>query len=442
MLRITRTTEKLAEAQWAITHWSSLNDLLVQYLSPAYANLFARPSVAADGAVEWYSELNGEPVPLLQLPADARARAESLLTQKLASVAELHQRLEQNGSASADVLQLLKLAGQQPASASVWVIEGQPVITAWPDSAPQAAAAATATAAAAGAVTARRLWWPWLLLAFLLAVLALFLLRGCLPTAPPEPAVTQPEPAATQPEPVVAKPEPAPEPPQPVIEKPAVKPPPPVKALCPVNRQKQQAPEVVIVFDASGSMAISMDATVEELQRWNEGYAPRNIEREPRRISLARTAANKLIDDVPKDMSISLVSAANCRSIAVSKPFSFQQRGALKKSVNRIEPEGKTALAEALTKAGALVDGVNRDAIILLITDGNETCGGDPCAVANRLKKAKPRLQVNVVDIMSTGAGNCIAENTGGGVFAVNNTRDFNKVVTEAMKEYIPEGCE
>lgn len=432
MLRITRTTEKMAEAQWAITHWSSLNDLLVQYLSPAYANLFARPSVAADGAVEWYSELNGEPVPLLQLTADVRAHAESLLTQKLASVAELHQRLEQNGSLSADVLQLLKLAGQQPARDSIWVIEGQPVITVWPDSAPQPVAAAVPAA--------RRLWWPWLLLAFLLAVLALFLLRGCLPTAPPESAVTQPEPAATQPEPMVAQPEP--ESPQPVIEKPAVKPPPPVKALCPVNRKKQQAPEVVIVFDASGSMAISMDATVEELQRWNEGYAPRNIEREPRRISLARTAANKLIDEVPKDMTISLVSAANCRSIAVSKPFAFQQRGTLKKSVNRIEPEGKTALAEALTKAGSLVDGVDRDAIILLITDGDETCGGDPCAVANRLKKAKPRLQVNVVDIMSTGAGNCIAENTGGGVFTVNNTRDFNKVVTEAMKEYIPQGCE
>lgn len=408
MLRITRTTEQLADAQWAVTHWSSLNTLLVQYLPSAYVNLFARPVAASDGAIEWYSELNGEPIPLDQLTADNAARVEFALAQKLASIAQLREKLLHNGSASDETLQLLKLASQQPARASVWVIDGQPVITAWPDN---------ASLKAAPVAPVRRVWWPWLLLLLLLAALALFLLRGCLPVHPQASV-----PHTAQPQPEKAKPA--------------------VKALCPAERKQQQAPEVVIIFDASGSMAVSMDATIEELRRWAEGKSERNIEREPQRISLARTAANQVIDELPKDMSISLVAAANCKKVSVSEPFSAQQRGALKAQVNRIEPEGKTALAEALTKAGNLVDGVNRDAIILLITDGDETCGGDPCAVAKKLKSLKPRLQVNVVDIMNTGAGNCIAENTGGHVFAVNNTREFNEIVSRAMKEYIPEGCE
>lgn len=103
---------------------------------------------------------------------------------------------------------------------------------------------------------------------------------------------------------------------------------------------------------------------------------------------------------------------------------------------------GKTALAEALEEAGKRVNGVDRDAIILLVTDGEETCGGSPCDVALELKKRKPRLQVNVVDIMNTGAGNCIASNTGGKVFAVNNTQEFNKMMNNAVKEYIPQGCD
>ena len=47
-----------------------------------------------------------------------------------------------------------------------------------------------------------------------------------------------------------------------------------------------------------------------------------------------------------------------------------------------------------------------------------------------------------MVDIMNTGAGNCIASNTGGAVYAVNNTHEFNEMMSQAIKEYIPEGCD
>ncbi|MCU6668761.1 VWA domain-containing protein [Enterobacteriaceae bacterium H4N4] len=374
--------------------------LVDQHLPAGYKNLFARPHLASDGAIEWYSDINGQPVSLTALPPTEKEQARALLQQKLIVIEQLYLKLSINNSAPADVLQVLSLASRQPDERGVWVVDGQPVITAWSES--------PAVPATPVAPPGRR-WW-WLLLLALLVLLAFLLLRGCMPTAE-----------------------------QPVQPAPA---PLPVKQVCPINRTKQQAPEMVLIFDASGSMSISMDITPDELRRLMQDKPVKNFDREPRRISLAHRSAKQVIDEVPKDIDISLVSAATCQQVDVTPAFSFDQRNDLKHAIDKIQPVGKTALAEALEKAGKQVDGVDRDAIIVLITDGEETCGGDPCEVARQLKQSKPRLQVNVVDIMNTGAGNCIASQTGGSVYAVNNTHEFNEMMNKAIKEYIPEGCD
>ena len=409
MIRITRTVEHSASVQNYINLYPALISLIEQHLPPGYKNVFARPHLASDGAIEWYSEINGQPVSLTALPPAEKDKALALLQQRLVVVEQLYQKLSVNNSAPADVMQVLSLARRQPDERGIWVIDGQPVITAWSES-PGAPVAPVSS-------KGRRGLWPLLLLLLLLALLALLLLRGCRPEAkPPAPVV-----------PAKAAPAPAPQ---------------PIKQICPAKRTKEQAPEMVLIFDASGSMAISMDATPDELRRLMADKPVKNIEREPRRISLAHRSAKQVIDEVPKDMDISLVSAATCQQVYVSSALPFARRDELKQAIDKIQPVGKTALAEALEKAGKLVDGVDRDAIIVLITDGEETCGGDPCEVARQLKLKKPRLQVNVVDIMNTGAGNCIASNTGGAVYAVNNTHEFNEMMNQAIKEYIPEGCD
>lgn len=429
MIRITRIVKPSVELTDYAASFSPFRTLLETYLPASIQNLYARPVIADDGAVEWYSEINGQPRRLLDLSETEQSRARAVLEQRLDSVRALHQKLVQSGSEPEAMMRLLQAASHSPAPEQVWVIDGQPVIVPPADGAPRAAAAATTAAAAVPAVAARR-WWPWLLLLALLIALILLLLSRCSPLSEPAVPVT-PAPPATPAGPVKPETKPAPQAP--------VK---PTKAVCPAQRTQQQAPEMVVIMDASGSMAITMDATQDELISWNQGKYVENIEREPRRISLARNAAKGIIDSIPRDMNISLVAAENCRQVSLSPSFPFAQRSALKKRIEGIQPVGKTPLAEALALAGKKVDGVNRDAIILLVSDGDETCGGDPCQVARELKKSKPRLQVNVVDIMSTGAGNCIASSTGGKVFAVNNTREFKQIMKKAMQEYIPEGCE
>lgn len=412
MIRITRTVEHSASVQNYINLYPALISLIEQHLPSGYKNVFARPHQASDGAIEWYSDINGQPVSLTALAPVEKEKAQALLQQKLVVIEQLYQKLAATHSAPAEVMQVLSLASRPPDEHGVWVIDGQPVITAWRES-PTPPVTPVAPVASRG----RRGLWLLLFVLALLALLALFLLRGCVPKA------TSPAPVA----PAKMAPAPAPL---------------PVKQVCPAKRTKEQAPEMVLIFDASGSMAISMDATPDELRRLMQDKPVKNIEREPRRISLAHRSAKQVIDEVPKDMDITLVSAATCQQVLVSPALPFAQRDELKKAIDKIQPVGKTALAEALEKAGQRVDGVDRDAIIVLITDGEETCGGDPCEVARQLKLKKPRLQVNVVDIMDTGAGNCIASNTGGAVYAVNNTHEFNEMMNQAIKEYIPEGCE
>jgi hexokinase len=99
-------------------------------------------------------------------------------------------------------------------------------------------------------------------------------------------------------------------------------------------------------------------------------------------------------------------------------------------------------LADGLLQGGELADGVTRQSTILLVSDGEENCGGDPCFVARNLKRQKPHLKINVIDIGGTGAANCAAELTGGKVYTVSNVKELNLAVERATQETLgPAHC-
>jgi hypothetical protein len=58
------------------------------------------------------------------------------------------------------------------------------------------------------------------------------------------------------------------------------------------------------------------------------------------------------------------------------------------------------------------------------------------------LKRAKPHLKINVVDITGTGAGNCVAQATGGKVYTARNADEVVAMTERAAREAMgPEGC-
>ncbi|MEM8656414.1 MAG: VWA domain-containing protein [Pseudomonadota bacterium] len=109
--------------------------------------------------------------------------------------------------------------------------------------------------------------------------------------------------------------------------------------------------------------------------------------------------------------------------------------------IDAMQPKGLTALAASVRAAANTLDYRNRSAIVVLVTDGNETCGGRPCALGSALSTEAADLTVHVigfrvvVDFFSwdnpeqvdVGAGNtvakCLADRTGG-VYVSTETVD------------------
>ncbi len=236
--------------------------------------------------------------------------------------------------------------------------------------------------------------------------------------------------------------------------------------LCPGERPKKLAPELVIVFDASGSMAYPPD--IHKSRQIEQKMAQANLglvlsvlargqqfaERQRadlfRRLSPAsqsrmqgaKTAVNTLVKKTPVDMDIGLVVLKDCPGAKKYGFYAPSKRQQFMRLINKLNPEGGTPLGNAIQKAGQMIDGVNKPATMIVISDGEESCNSNPCAIARRLARQKPYLTINVVDILGTGAGNCIAKATKKGkVFTANNMQDIIKMTEKAASTAIPKNC-
>lgn len=232
------------------------------------------------------------------------------------------------------------------------------------------------------------------------------------------------------------------------------------KNLCPNERPKELAPELIMVFDASGSMDYSLLATQQEIQDAmvaqglqslagqllgvNTGTNPMvsNLYREPKRITAAKQAATTVVQSIPKDVNIGLVLIERCPGARQAGFFSPGQRGNLMSQLQNIRPVEGTPLADGVARAGQMLDGVNKESVMLVISDGEESCNQNPCAVAQQLAHSKPHLKINVVDIMGTGAGNCLANATGGKVYTARNANEISLMTNQAAQDVLgPKNC-
>lgn len=90
----------------------------------------------------------------------------------------------------------------------------------------------------------------------------------------------------------------------------------------------------------------------------------------------------------------------------------------LLKEVYKLKPKGRSPIAAALKEAAKHLPTEN--AHILLVSDGIESCKGDPCTTAKQLVEENPSLQIDVVGFRAEKEAQleCIAEN-GRGAFVV-----------------------
>lgn len=131
---LSRDLQPLGTAgQTAVGAWSALYALLSRRLSPRHARLLAEPVVnPARGETDWYSEGEGQVVPLTDLPPAAQQQVRAELERLTGDIAELAESLRGSGKAEDRFLaEMLDLARQLPDESAVRVQGGQPVLIAW-----------------------------------------------------------------------------------------------------------------------------------------------------------------------------------------------------------------------------------------------------------------------------------------------------------------------
>lgn len=164
-----------------------------------------------------------------------------------------------------------------------------------------------------------------------------------------------------------------------------------------------------IVLDASGSMAA----------RSGSGN----------RMTEAKAAIQAFVPELPANSTVSLrvyghegdnSDAAKAISCAASEVvFSgAPDDGTLSDALRAVQPTGWTPLAASIEKSAGDIPGDATDAIVYVVTDGIETCGGDPVAAASSLAKSGVKPIVNVigfdVEAADQAALKAIAESGGG----------------------------
>jgi hypothetical protein len=203
-----------------------------------------------------------------------------------------------------------------------------------------------------------------------------------------------------------------------------------------------EADRVVFILDGSVSMALPLDvdaAVEDELDRRilrkdagaRQRYRELIAEPGPKRITRAQDAFAAAAGDLPPTVELGLLVFQECRDIRPIGIFDAARRGSAVEFVRNLVPRGRTPLADSLRRAGDML-GDGRSSIVLL-TDGREFCGGDPCAAASELKAGHPGTPVHVVDITGQAKAECIADLTGGRSYKPEATEDLARVLRNAF---------
>ena len=204
--------------------------------------------------------------------------------------------------------------------------------------------------------------------------------------------------------------------------------------------EDSQAPcteDAMLVFDASGSMSGN---------GW--GYGSENPTAVSR-IDKVRIALAKVLPRITRFRRVGLITYGpgpyqTCNvQLDLSPAPNAAQR--ILDAVNGLTPAGQTPLSKAVAQAARVLDYRAKPGVIVVLTDGEETCGGKPCDLGKALRKEGLQLTVHVIGLRVKGITwtgeqavvetRCLAEETGG----LYTTVETEEELTDALEKTL--GC-
>ena len=189
--------------------------------------------------------------------------------------------------------------------------------------------------------------------------------------------------------------------------------------------------DAMIVFDASGSMA---------------GNMVQGLFSAITRIDEVRKALAEVLPSATKFRKVGLVTYgpgpyATC-NVDLDFPPIPNAAERIMSVVNGLNPAGKTPLVDGVKEAAHVLEGGSDRGVVVLLTDGEDTCGGAPCELG-KLLKADGRLTVHVIGYQMRGFSwtggqsmldtKCLAEETGGLYITAQNREDLIKAFEKTL---------
>ncbi|WP_237144772.1 vWA domain-containing protein [Pontibacter pamirensis] len=158
-----------------------------------------------------------------------------------------------------------------------------------------------------------------------------------------------------------------------------------------LGQEKQEQPTTRILFllDASGSM----------LAKWESSD----------RMTVAKNLLAHLVDSLERYDNVEVALRVyghqfgrernDCKDTRLEVPFSENSTAAIQKKLTEIIPRGNTPITYSLQQSAEDFPEDKARNVIILITDGLESCGGDPCAMSLALQKKRIFLRPFVIGI-------------------------------------------
>jgi Ca-activated chloride channel homolog len=192
------------------------------------------------------------------------------------------------------------------------------------------------------------------------------------------------------------------------------------------NKVQQTVPEktrILFVLDGSGSM--------EALWGANES-----------RMDVAKRILVTLIDSLKVNPDVELAlrvyghrftrQANNCEDSKLEVPFGKKNHSVIISRIKEIKPKGVTPITYSLLEAAKdfpASQGYRN--ILILITDGIESCNADPCATSVELQRKGVFLRPFVIGLGITGGRvlDCMGQ-----YIDSQNSTSFNEVLNETVK--------
>ena len=189
-----------------------------------------------------------------------------------------------------------------------------------------------------------------------------------------------------------------------------------------VQGQSPQGETLLIVLDASGSMWGQIDGE--------------------NKIVIARRVLGELVDGLADGTEVGVIAyghrrEGDCDDIETVVALGPLDTTVTKQTVDGLNPKGKTPITKSLEQAFATLEESGRTATVILISDGLETCGGDPCAAVRTALECGSDFFLHVVGFDVAGEDvsqlECAAQAGNGIFFSAENAQDLSAALEHAV---------